>query len=99
MQAVRGPRPGAYGERARAALAKMIESSIVTCHLDGTTASSNRPVGVCYVDGNDFGEALVVSGMARDCPEFSRGRYDDAEMAAKRDGNDLTASYPLPSYC
>lgn len=87
------------GALAKAALEELVEGSMVTCFLDGTTASSNRPVGVCYVGNSDLGEMLIRSGYARDCPRFSLGRYAIAENRARRNGLDLSAVYELPSYC
>ncbi len=70
----------------------------MVCELDGTTASSNRPVGICNVDGVDIGLAQVEAGFVRDCPHFSNGRYAEAEQRAKA-VRDLSLIYPLPNYC
>ena len=80
-------------------LAEIIDGREVTCHLDGTTAGRYRPVGICFLDGDDIGELQVRAGHARDCPRFSGGRYAEAEAAARADGNDLSKIYPLPDYC
>lgn len=70
------------GALAKAALEQLVGNAIITCYLDGTTANSNRPVGVCYIGTDDLGEILIRSGYARDCPAFSLGRY--AEQNARR---------------
>ncbi len=92
-----GNHPG--GRAARDALARLIGGRPVLCELDGTTASSNRPVGICYVDGQDVGEVLVAQGHARDCPRYSQGRYAEVERQAKAQGSDLSRIYDLPGYC
>ena len=89
------------GPEATAHLRELAEGKFVVCHLDGTEAppGSNRAVGICYVGAVELNERQVRAGFARDCFAFSRGRYAEAEEAARREGNDLSASYPLPSYC
>lgn len=101
LQGVAAPEQGdaEIGPAATEALREMALGREVTCHLDGTTASSNRPVGVCYVDGLDLGAELVRQGVARDCPTFSGGRYADEEHEAQGQGHDLAARYALPDYC
>jgi len=81
-------------------LAQIVDGKTVNCYLDGTTAGSGgRPAGICYVDGVDVGFLQVRSGHARDCPAFSGGQYQNAEAAARAEGNNLSAIYPLPAYC
>lgn len=84
------------GEESRQALVDLVWGKLVTCHLDGTKASSNRPVGVCYMGLKDIGEHQVENGHARDCPAFSDNRYAAAE---KRSEFHLAKVYPLPRYC
>jgi micrococcal nuclease len=88
------------GAESRAGLLRLAAGREVMCHLDGTTAGrSGRPVGICYVDGVDLGRSQVEAGLALDCPAFSRGRYQDAEDAARAAGRDLSLVYELPGYC
>lgn len=87
------------GPAATAALRTLAEGKEVTCHLDGTIASSNRPVGVCFVGEIELGAALVRMGLARDCPAYSGGRYAYLEEQAQARGMDLSARYKLPDYC
>lgn len=87
------------GPEATANLKKLADGKLVVCHLDGTTASSNRPVGICYVDGHDLGALQVRQGFARDCARYSGRRYATDEVAAKAAGSKLAETYPLPSYC
>ena len=99
LQGVAAPEmhdPG--GREAKRALELLIKDSIVTCELDGTLARK-RPVGICYVDGVDVGSALIKAGFARDCPNFSKGRYSTDERIAKESGRDLSLTYKLPGYC
>lgn len=90
------------GPAATGALVRLADGRQVICQLDGTTTgrgSGNRPVALCMVDGRDLGEAMVLAGLARDCPRYSGGRYAAAERAARAAGRDLAAVYPLPAYC
>jgi len=88
------------GREATESLSAAVAGRTIVCHLDGTTAgSTRRPVGVCFADGVDLGELQVLSGVARDCPSFSGGIYAEAEAEARRQGHDLSAIYPRPSYC
>jgi len=88
------------GAESTASLAKLVNGQTLRCELDGTIASSNRPVAVCFMlDGTDIGDYQVRRGHARDCPAFSRGRYAPAENQARAKGRDLGAIYPLPAYC
>jgi len=88
------------GPEATANLARLVNGLRLRCDLDGSLASSNRPVGVCFKpDGSDIGEHQVRAGHARDCPAFSKGRYAGAEQDARAQGKNLSAIYPLPRYC
>lgn len=86
------------GPASTASLRELIEGKFVVCHLDGTTAG-RRPVGVCFVDGVEVNLHQVAAGQARDCPAFSKGRYSDAEQAARAVGIDQSKLYELPGYC
>ncbi len=88
------------GSEARQHLARLVDGREVTCQLDGTTAGrSQRPVGICYLGGEDIGALQVRAGYARDCPAFSGGRYAGAEAEARAAGRDLSRGYALPGYC
>ncbi len=87
------------GPESSANLRAYVEGKKIVCALDGTTASSNRPVGICFLGEEDIGAYQVRSGHARDCPAFSNGMYRDEEMEARQAGKDLSKLYPLPSYC
>lgn len=79
-------------------LRKLVDGKFVVCHLDGTTAV-RRPVGICFVNGVETNHYQVETGHARDCEAFSKGRYNEAELAARVAGNNLSAIYKLPAYC
>lgn len=100
LQGIAAPEYGAKrdprGAESRQALIDLVWGKLITCHLDGTTASSNRPVGVCYLGLKDIGQHQVENGHARDCAAFSGGRYAAAE---KRSAFRLAEVYPLPRYC
>lgn len=88
------------GKDATAALEALVSGRFVICYLDGTTAGrTGRPVGVCALDGQDIGLTMVQNGWARDCPNYSQGRYKDAERQARMNGKDLSKTYALPKYC
>ena len=87
------------GPEASAFLTELAAGRFVTCFLDGTTASSNRPAGRCFLDGRDLGELMVLNGHARDCPAYSGGDYAEAEALAQASGTDLSLTYELPPYC
>lgn len=103
MQGVAAPEDNGYrvdagGPEATRALSALVDGKIVTCRLDGTSARG-RPVGVCYLDGQDLGAILIRDGYARDCPRYSGGRYRHLEMQARDEGDDLSSIYELPGYC
>ncbi|MEM7361301.1 MAG: thermonuclease family protein [Pseudomonadota bacterium] len=70
----------------------------VDCEPTGDM-SHDRFVAVCFIDGEDIGEAIIEAGLARDCPRHSHGRYEDAEKRAIESGHNLSATYELPGYC
>ncbi len=83
-------------------LRQLVNEKLVTCHLDGTTTgkrSRYRPVGFCYLNGIDINHYQVISGHARDCPRFSKGKYRKAELTAQNSGRNLSSLYKLPNYC
>jgi endonuclease YncB( thermonuclease family) len=79
------------GREAKSALADHVSGRIVVCYPDGTR-TYDRIVATCEVDGRDVAAFLVESGVARDCPRFSRGRYAVFETSA-------SLTLPLPGYC
>ena len=88
------------GPEATANLSRIVDHRLVVCHLDGTTTpGSMRPVGICFVDGEDVGRLQVRYGHARDCPRYSGGMYAEDELEARSHGKDLSAIYGLPGYC
>jgi hypothetical protein len=79
----------AIGERA---------SIAARCELD-VERTYDRCVGICYLQGEDIGEAMLRQGVARDCPRFSGGRYVEAEVQAAAHGATIGRAYALPGYC
>ena len=69
----------------------LVSGKTVRCELNGER-SYDRVIGVCYLDGQDIGASIVAAGLARDCPRFSGGRYDEFNTAASK-------RLPLPGYC
>lgn len=86
------------GPEATANLQKLVGGKNIACTPDGTKARG-RPVVTCTIGGVDVGQLQVEQGFARDCPRYSKGRYAAAEQRARASGRDLSAIYPLPSYC
>src|SRR6516164_8627538 len=43
-----------------------------------------RTVATCSVEGKDLGEWLVRNGLALDWPQYSKGRYHEAQREAER---------------
>jgi hypothetical protein len=52
-----------------------------------------------YLDGKDISEQMIRLGLARDCPRYSGGRYEQAELDAAEQGATIRATYSLPDYC
>ena len=54
------------------------------CDLNGET-TYDRVVGVCAVDGQDLGSAVISAGYALDCRRYSGGKYRNLEMQTTKD--------------
>ncbi len=79
------------GRLAKAFMVRLVAGKAVRCDLDGSR-SFDRVVGVCYLDGQDIGASIIATGLARDCPSFSGGRYAEIDTAASK-------RLPLLGYC
>jgi endonuclease YncB( thermonuclease family) len=56
-----------------------------------------RTVATCSVGGADLGDWLVRNGLALDWPQYSKGKYDDAQREAERAGRGMwVGSYVEP---
>jgi endonuclease YncB( thermonuclease family) len=56
-----------------------------------------RTVATCSVGGTDLGEWLVRKGLALDWPQYSKGRYGEAQRDAERAGRGIwKGSYVEP---
>ena len=56
-----------------------------------------RTVATCSVDGADLGEWLVRNGLAVDWPQYSKGRYTEAQRDAEHAGRGIwKGSYVQP---
>jgi endonuclease YncB( thermonuclease family) len=56
-----------------------------------------RTVATCSVGGTDLGEWLVRSGLALDWPQYSKGKYGEAQQNAERAGRGIwKGSYVEP---
>jgi micrococcal nuclease len=96
LAAPEGDEPG--GREATRAMVELVEGRRLRCELNGEH-THDRCVGVCYLDGGDISAAMVAAGVARDCPRFSRGRYQHAEAQAAAAGATIGRTYRLPGYC
>lgn len=96
LAAPEGDEPG--GATATHAMIELVRDRRLRCELNGE-GTHDRCVGVCYLEGMDIAEALVLAGLARDCPRFSGGRYRDAEEIATSAGAKIGKTYRLPRYC
>ena len=65
----------------------------------GRSQTYDRCVAICTLDGADIAAQLVSDGLARDCPRFSGGRYQSAELRAAAQGSTIGETYRLPGYC
>ena len=92
LQGVAAPERSEPGRAAATAFVReLVAGREVTCDLDGTR-TRGRVVGVCRVGDRDIGAELIRAGLARDCPRYSKGRYEGLETPAGR-------QLPLPGYC
>jgi len=81
-----------FGPQSKAFMLDLVMGNRVRCELDGTK-TYDRWVGVCYLNGQDIGAAVIGAGLALDCPRYSTGRY------AKLETRGAKAQITLPRYC
>lgn len=79
------------GQASKRQMAHLVAGKTVTCEQVDTD-QYQRAVSRCDVNGQDLGALMVASGLARDCPRYSFGRYYSDEASASR-------ALPLPPYC
>jgi len=79
------------GREGKKFMIDLVNGKTVRCELNGER-SYDRVIGVCYLNGQDIGAAIIAAGLARDCPRFSGGRYDEFNTTASK-------RLPFPSYC
>lgn len=72
------------GDRAKAHVENFVSGKLVTCRMKGSGLLSYWD-GTCFADGEDIGKALVIAGLALDCPASSDGRYRRFEDPAVRE--------------
>ena len=95
LAAPEGDEPG--GAEATEAMLELVQSRTLRCELDGER-THDRCVGVCYLNGEDTGEAMVRQGLARDCPGSAvgaMGRLSSKLPTVPAVGR----TYALPGYC
>jgi micrococcal nuclease len=86
------------GDAAMDAMIELVGGRTLRCELNGGR-THDRCVGVCYLEGKDISAAMVAAGVARDCPRFSGGRYQQVEAQAAAEGATVGRTYRLPGYC
>jgi endonuclease YncB( thermonuclease family) len=80
------------GDQSKQFMKRLVEGKKVRCELDGAN-TYDRYVGTCFLNDKNIGISIIVSGLAIDCPRYSKGRYAKYETeAAKR-------SIKPPKYC
>ena len=80
------------GNQSKKFMKQQVEGKNIRCELDGTK-TYDRYVGVCSLDGKDIGISIIASGLAIDCPRYSKGHYAKYETEAAK------KSIKLPKYC
>ena len=80
------------GPKSKAFMIKLILNKHVRCELNGER-THDRFVGICYLGGQDIGEAVIEAGLALDCPRYSGGRYKSTNAAG------AIKTITLPKYC
>jgi micrococcal nuclease len=73
------------GDAAMNAMIELVAGRTLRCELN-RERTHDRCVGVCYLEGADISAEMVRRGVARDCPRFSGGRYQQAEAQAAAAG-------------
>ena len=80
------------GLEAQKFLKKLILGETIKCELNGQK-SYDRLVGKCYLHNIDLGKAIIIAGLALDCPKYSKGYYSKYE--SKKAQKIIT----FPKYC
>ncbi|MEM7171067.1 MAG: hypothetical protein AAF530_12915 [Pseudomonadota bacterium] len=88
----------AQSQQAHDYLQNLALNQEVTCRLEGDV-TAEASLAICIVNGGDLGEALVLAGLARDCPAQSGGRYQAAEKQSRSQGSELHLTFALPRHC
>lgn len=76
MQGIAAPEDSSHkvepgGPESTANLRKLADGKLVICHLDGSVAGkSQRPAGICFVDGVETNRYQVETRHARDCKAY-----------------------------
>lgn len=84
------------GAKAANDLDAFIARRPVTC-VPLTNDRYGRTVATCTVAGNDLADWLVRNGLAMDWPQYSKGKYNEAQREAEHAGRGLWAgSYVAP---
>ena len=78
------------GQQSKKFMRDLVDGKNVRCELSGEK-TYDRLVGVCFLDGEDIGAAVIEAGLALDCPRFSGGAYAGVERAG--------TGIMLPKYC
>ena len=100
LQGISAPELGEPGGLdSKAVMEWLVGDQTLTCRLTGER-SHDRCIATCQDQaGEDLGWQIVSNGGARDCPRFSRWRYELAEEEAAAAGYTISQTHLLPGYC
>ena len=80
-----------WGRASKKTMEQIVAGRRLRCELTGDKTYGREVV--CYLDdGTDIGAAIIVEGLARDCPRYSGGRYAAYQT-------DKSRTLPFPAYC
>ena len=80
------------GKQAKKSMNQLVAGIQVTCKLTNTKSKQHR-FGTCFLpDKTNLSAEIISSGLARDCPRHSGGRYQKFETEKNK-------RLSLPDYC
>jgi len=80
------------GKESKKFMRDLVYGKLVSCNLKGPK-TYDRFVAVCFLNGEDIGALLIKQGLARDCPRYSKRRYEDLDRDSAK------SRIKLPRYC
>ncbi|MEQ1608673.1 MAG: thermonuclease family protein [Hyphomonadaceae bacterium] len=74
------------GDAATEALRQLAEGRRVDCVMVDYDGKNRRPNAICTASNIDLGQRMVEQGWAWDYPEYSKGKYGEAQRTAEAAG-------------